>query len=280
VSLEKGYHLNVAGLRLQGYSVAGITTSIAFPEAEVCFDVAQGLPFQVPYPNILITHGHMDHASGLPYLIAMKSMTSQPVPQIYMPESLVKPMSEIMRIWAQIDQHEYKFVFNGVQNGRDYQLKPPYFFRPFPTFHRVPSHGYTIFERKKHLKAEYKSLPPHELGRLRREGNALDEFVNEPVLSFSGDSRIEFLDAPDVQRSKVLLMEVTYWDQKKSVANAREWGHIHIDEVLPRLENLKCEQIVFIHASARYTTAFLNEVIDARVPEHLKSRVTIFPRPM
>jgi ribonuclease Z len=280
VSLDKGYVLNVAGLKLQGYSVAGITTSIAFPEADACFDVAQGLPFQIPFPNILISHGHMDHASGLPYLIAMKSMTSQPVPQIYMPESLVKPMSDIMKIWAQIDQHEYKFKFNGVENGRDYPLKAPYFFRPFPTLHRVPSHGYTVYERKKHLKAEYRGLPPEDLGRLRRERVMLDEFVNEPILSFTGDSKIEFMDTPDVRNSKVLLMEVTYWDQKKSVANAREWGHIHFDEVLPRLESLKCEKVVFIHASARYTTAYLNEVIDARVPEHLKSRVMLFPRPM
>jgi ribonuclease Z len=146
MSLEKGFILNVGNLKLQGYTVAGITTSIAFPDADLCFDVAQGLPFQVPFPNILISHGHMDHASGLPYLIAMKSMTSQAVPQVYMPESLVKPMTEIMRIWAGIDQHTYRFNFVGVQNGRDYPLKAPYFFRPFPTFHRVPSHGYTVYE--------------------------------------------------------------------------------------------------------------------------------------
>ena len=280
MSLEKGFVFTHGNIKLVGYSVAGITTSISFPEADLCFDVAQGLPFQIPFPNILITHGHMDHASGLPYLIAMKSMTSQPVPNIYMPESLIKPMSEIMRIWAGIDQHTYKFNFLPVENGRDYQLKPPFFFRPFPTFHRVPSHGYTVFEKKKHLKPEYRDLPPHELGRLRKEGKPLDDFVNEPLVSFTGDSKIECLDSPEVRNSKVLLMEVTYWDSKKSVENAREWGHIHLDEVIPRLESLKCEKIVFIHASARYSTPVLKEILEARIPEHLKSRVVLFPRPM
>ncbi len=280
MSLEKGFNLTVAGLKLQGYSIAGTTTSVAFPDADVCFDVAQGLPFQIPIPNILITHGHMDHASGLPYLIAMKSMQSQAVPQVYMPESLVKPMSDIMKVWAHIDQHEYRFQFRGVENGRDYPLKPPYFFRPFPTYHRVASHGYTIYEKKKHLKPEFRTLAPAELGRLRKEGVTLDEFVNEPLLSFTGDSKIEFFDTPDVRRSKVLLMEVTYWDQKKSVENAREWGHIHFDEVLPRLEQFQGEKIVFIHASARYTTAYIKEIIEARVPEHIKSKLVLFPRPM
>lgn len=280
MSLEKGYVFTHGNMKFVGYTVAGVTTSIAFPEADVCFDVAQGLPFQIPYPNILISHGHMDHASGLPYLIAMKSMTSQAVPQVYMPESLVKPMSEIMRIWAGIDQHTYKFQFFGVQNGRDYQLKAPYFFRPFPTYHRVPSHGYTIFEKKKHLKPEYRALAPQDLGKLRKDGVALDEHVNEPIVSFTGDSKIEFLDTPDVRNSKVLFMEVTYWDAKKPVSNAREWGHIHLDEVIPRLESLKCEKIVFIHASARYSTPYLKEILEARIPEHLKSRVVLFPRPM
>lgn len=280
MSLEKGFVFTHGNMKLVGYTVAGITTSIAFPEADICFDVAQGLPFQIPYPNILISHGHMDHASGLPYLIAMKSMQSQAVPNIYMPEALVKPMTEIMAIWARIDQHEYKFNFRAVENGRDYPLKTPYFFRPFPTYHRVPSHGYTIYEKKKHLKPEYRPLTPMELGQLRKKGTVIDEFVNEPVLSFTGDSKIEFLDTPDVRNSKVLLMEVTYWDSKKSVENAREWGHIHLDEVIPRLESLKCEKIVFIHASARYSTPQLKEILDARVPEHLKSRVTLFPRPM
>lgn len=280
MSLAKGFVWQHKDIKLVGYSVAGITTSIAFPEADVCFDVAQGLPFQIPFPTILITHGHMDHASGLPYIIAMKNMQSQPIPNIYMPESLVSPMNDIMKIWAKIDQHTYKFNFMKVENGRDYPLKGSYFFRPFPTYHRVPSHGYTIYEKKKTLKAEYKNLSPSELGNLRRQGVVLDEHTNEPVLSFSGDTKIEFLEHEQVQKSRVLVMEVTYWDQKKSVENAREWGHIHIEELLPRIEKLKCEKIVLIHASARYTTKYLEEILDARLPEHLKGRVTLFPRPL
>ncbi|RYF42063.1 MAG: MBL fold metallo-hydrolase, partial [Cytophagaceae bacterium] len=103
---------------------------------------------------------------------------------------------------------------------------------------------------------------------------------DEPVLSFTGDTRIEFLDDPQVRASRVLVMEVTYWDDKKSVENARTWGHIHLDELIPRLEHLKCEKIVLIHASARYTTARLREIMDARIPEHFKHRVDLFPRPM
>jgi ribonuclease Z len=280
MSLATGFTWTHKNIRLVGYSVAGISTSIVFPDAEVCFDVAQGLPFQMNIPTICISHGHMDHASGLPYVISQKSMMSQIPPTIYMPDSLVKPMTSIMRLYEQIDEFQYNYSFRTIRPGEEGQLKHPYFFKTFKTSHRVDSQGYTVFERKKRLKAEYRDLEPRALAQLRKDGGVLEEFLDEPVLSFTGDTRIEFLDDPQVRASRVLLMEVTYWDDKKSVENARTWGHIHLDELIPRLEQLKCEKIVLIHASARYTTARLREILDARIPEHFKHRVELFPRPM
>src|SRR5690606_23012108 len=91
------------------YSLAGITTSLFCKNASVCFDVGQGLPFQLGAKRILITHGHMDHASGLPYLIAQKNMTGQKETEIFVPEDLLAPMEEILKIWQRIDRHEYSY---------------------------------------------------------------------------------------------------------------------------------------------------------------------------
>jgi ribonuclease Z len=279
MSLTTGYTWTHKNIRLVGYSVGGITTSLVFPDAHVCFDVGQGLPFQIGVPNILITHGHMDHAAGLPYLISQKAMTGQLPPTVYMPESLVRPMREIMRLWEGIDQHTYQYQFKAAREAEEIPLNAPYVARPFKTFHRIPSFGYTVYEKRKRLKPEFRSLEPIELGRLRREGADLDEWGTEPVLSFSGDTTIEFLDNEDVRKSRILALEVTYWDEKKSVANAREWGHIHLDELLPRLEQIKSEKILLLHASARYTSERLRDIIEARVPEHFKHRIALFPRP-
>ena len=279
MSLATGFTWSHRGLRLVGYSMAGISTSLVFPDADVCFDVAQGLPFQVPISNILLTHGHSDHASGIPYLIGQKAMTGQTPPTVYMPEAITRPMRELMRVFEELDGHTYQYQFKGISPGQEAPLKAPYFAKPFATYHRVPSQGYTVYERKKTLKSEYKNLDPRELGRLRKEGAALDEFYDDPVISFTGDTKIEFLGSPDVVRSRILVMEVTYWDQKKSVENARLWGHIHLDELIPRLDSIQSEKIVLIHASARYSTRDLKQIIEARIPEHHKSRVELFPRP-
>jgi ribonuclease Z len=261
--------------------MAGISTSIAFPDADACFDVAQGLPYQIPISNLLITHGHMDHASGLPYLIGQKSMTSQTPPNIYMPPILIEPMQIIMKQWEKIEDHQYKYNFIPTEEGVSYPLKAPYYFKIFKTFHRVPSNGYTIFERKKKLKPEFAKLNSHELVAIKKSGQEVEIVIEDPIVSFTGDTRIEFLDHCEwVKKSKVLVMEVTFVDAKKTVDNARFWGHIHFDELLPRLESLDCEKVVLIHLSARYKTKELREIIDAKVPEHLKTKLEIFSRPI
>src|SRR6476646_5878814 len=129
MSLAQGYTWSHGNIKLVGYSIAGVSTSIAFPDADVCFDVAQGLPFQMPITNLLITHGHMDHAHGLCYVIAQKSMTRMAVPQIYMPPSLVQPMKSILRQWEKIEDHTYEANFIPVELDKEYPLKGGYFFK-------------------------------------------------------------------------------------------------------------------------------------------------------
>lgn len=281
MSLAQGYVWTHGSIKLVGYSMAGISTSIAYPDADVCFDVAQGLPFQMPITNLLITHGHMDHAHGLPYVIAQKSMTRMPTPQIFMPASLVQPMKNILKAWEKIEEHTYDCNFIPIEFDREYPLKWPYFFKAFPTYHRIDSCGYTVFERKKKLRSNLANKTREELLALKAQGIELEESTDTPLVSFTGDTKIEYLDSrPWIKQSKVLITETTFVDNKKTIENAREWGHLHFDELSKHLESIKSEKILLIHISARYTTPYLKELLDARLPEHLKTKVVVFPRPV
>jgi len=281
MSLATGYTWQHDGIRLLGFSLAGITTSIVFPDADVVFDLGQGFPWQMNIGNILLTHGHLDHASGLAYVIGQKSMQGQTKPKIYLPPVLMQPMTALMKIWEQVEDHTYNYEFIPVQLDQTYPLKGNYFFRPFQTHHRVPSFGYTVFERKKQLKAQFRTCSREELIELRQKRIEIEEFHELPLVSFTGDTKIEYLDTCHwVANSKVLLTEVTFIDRAKPIENARHWGHIHLEELIPRLEKLKCEKVVLIHLSARYTTKYIRDVLEDRLPEHVKTRVEIFPRPI
>jgi ribonuclease Z len=49
-----------------------------------------------------------------PYIISQKAMNSQEAPKFYMPKSLVEPLDRIMKIWQEIEEHEYKYEFIAV----------------------------------------------------------------------------------------------------------------------------------------------------------------------
>jgi ribonuclease Z len=243
----------------------------------VTIDVAQGLQPMVKPKTFLITHAHMDHASGIPYIISQKALIKAPPATFYMPQVMVEPLNNIMKEWEKIDQHEYTFEFLGVDIGQKYSLDDHHYFKPFKTFHRVPSLGYTIFESRKKLKPEYLKLSQDEIVDFKNKGVELTEEISLPIFSYTGDTTMDFWSHnPQVLESKVLFMEVTYWDLKKSVEESRKWGHIHLFEVIDRLDDFKGEKIVFTHISSRYSIEYARSILKKSIPKKHWDKVDIF----
>ena len=267
-----------AGLNFNGLSLAGIRTCIAIPELSLAFDLAQGLPYAIGMNTFLISHGHMDHASGIPYVISQKAMHSHKTPHFYMPESMVDPMKEIMNQWSLIEGHQYDFQFTGLMPNDAFTLSSRYLVKTFKTVHRIPSLGYSVYRKYRKLRKDLDGRPSEEITNVRQRGEDPTEERTELVVSFTGDTQIEFLDeAPEVAHSKILLMEATYLDSKKTIASAKEWGHIHLDELIPRLPNITSEKIVLIHSSARYSFEEASKILSQRLPASEHERVVLFP---
>lgn len=278
-SLEKGALWSHAGLNLVGLSLSGIRTSVAMPEFKLCFDLAMGLPFAMYMKRFFITHGHMDHAGGIPYVIAQRNITSDPHTLFYMPKSLVGPMKDIIHKWEEIEDYKYvNHEFAGIDEHSVIELGGNHFVRPFKTVHRVESFGYTLWERRKKLKAEFSSASREEIMRAKAGGIDVNEFIEMPLLSFTGDTQVDFLDvSPQVKKSKILVCESTYFNDRKSVAHARTWGHTHLDELIPRLDEIEAEKIVLIHGSSRYGMREMVDELARKVPEKHRERVCVFP---
>lgn len=279
MSLERGFAWNYQDWQFVGYSLAGITTSVFCKNASLCFDVGQGLPFQFAARRIALTHGHLDHAAGIPYLVAQKNMAGQKETDIFVPSKLADPLEQILKIWQGVDEHQYTYRLNVAEPGKMIELDKFHSLKPFRTVHRVQSQGYLLYQKKKRLKEKFRAASQEEIIAARRLGEDPNEEFLEPAVAFTGDTQSEFIDSdPDLARAKILFVEVTFWDAAKPVEHARQWGHMHFDELLEILPRLKNERIVLIHASVRYTTAYLQQILQERLPESERERVVIFPR--
>lgn len=278
MSVQAGESWSYQKYKFHGMSLSGIRTAIAMPELSLSFDVAQGYPYLLNLKQYFISHGHLDHAAGIPYIISQKAMNSVPPGKFYMPGSLVQPMDQIMKIWEKIENHQYTYEFIPVKADDEIQLNAQTYVKVFPTTHRIESYGYTVFEIHKKLKPDYAGLAQADIVELRRQGHEVNEVHHIPVVSFTGDTQIEFLDSrPWVRQSKILLMESTYLDDRKSIEHARTWGHTHIDEILPRLKDINSEQIVLIHASSRYSDREALRLLNEKIPVEYRDRVVLFP---
>ncbi len=278
MSIEVGAGWSHQDLHFFGNSLSGIRTSITMPELSLAFDVAQGFPYTLNLKHFFMTHGHLDHAAGIPYIISQKAMTGQNAAHFYMPHSLVEPMQRIMNVWAEIENHSYNYHFIGLTENQTVPISRTQYLKAFKTHHRVDSLGYTVFQKKTKLKTEFLGLPPEEIIELRNAGTVLQHEIETPLVSFTGDTQIEFLQTCSwVQHSKVLFLEATYLDDRKSIQSARDWGHTHLDEIIPLLPTLNCEKIVLIHASSRYSFAEAEKILAEKIPTEFKDRVVLFP---
>ncbi len=102
--------------------------------------------------------------------------------------------------------------------------------------------------------------------------------VYSPVITFSGDTQIEFvLENEDVRNSKVLFLECTYVDEARPVERARKWGHTHLFEIAANAEAFKnVENLVLIHFSPRYSRDKILDALRRHLPEDLHAKTTAF----
>lgn len=264
-------------LALSGVSVAGLETAIEVPSLRLVLDMGRCTHSAVNQKWVLVSHGHLDHIGAIAQHAARRALMKMSEGVYLVPRSIQPAVERLFNAAGELDGHAIPRRVVALEPGEDFPLSGGRFVRPFTTFHRVPSQGYTIWERRHRLRAEFRGVEGQELGRLRARGVELDEPHEVPILAFTGDTRIEVLErTPELASANTLVMETSFVDERVGVAEAREMGHIHLDEVRARHELLPNRDLVFTHFSARYGAADIAHAI-AQLPEPLCERVRPFP---
>jgi ribonuclease Z len=272
--------LELAGIPVEAVSVGGLETCIQLPSFKLALDIGRCPPSALRQKLVLLTHGHMDHAAGLPYHAHMRALRGQGRPTYVVPHQTLPALEGLFEAFHTLTDTESPCTFVPLGPGEQHVFGRT-IVRPFKSFHRVPSQGYSIWSRRSKLKAAYQDLPGADLGRLRREGVDISDEVEVAEVAFSGDSLIDIVDHEEVVRTaRLLILEVTFLDEKVGVKKARAQGHVHLDELIARADRLQNEAILLTHFSARYGPREIKDILAARLPPGLRERVTpLLPHP-
>lgn len=261
-------------LTIRGRSIAGIHTAVEVPELDLLLDLGQCSTSATNYPVVLLSHGHIDHMGAVAQHAARRAMLGR-TEAVYVVPHLVAPQVEaLFNAAGELDGQSIPRRVVALAPGEEFALGKGRFVRALTTFHVVPSQGYTVWERRQRLREEFRSLPGSKLGELRRAGVTLDEPFDAPLLSFTGDTRVEVLQRnPELAEVASLVIEASFIDERMSAQSAHERGHIHLDDLNAHRDLLPQRDVVLMHFSARYLDAEVPDILRARLADELKARV-------
>ncbi len=264
--------------RFKGICEGGIESAVAIPSWKMSVDIGRGHPALTDCRRILLTHGHLDHSSGIAYHASQRSLKKLPPAEIFCPEEISDPLRNIMDQWSVIEGFQIPAVIIPVKQGDEFTINSNRYFKALKAWHRIPALGYHVFEKRNRLKKEFLGLSGIAIAELKKKRSDLFEEIHIPLISFSGDSRIEFvLEQEEVRKSEILFLECTYLDSERPVSRAREWGHTHLFEIRDNAEAFsEIKKIYLTHISPRYSAKMVHYALKTVLPDFLYKKTVPF----
>jgi len=258
-----------------GYSVAGEETVVAMPQLDVCFDVGKAPDQIIPINNVLLTHGHMDHAAGFAYYLSQRNFCGISAGTILAPDNLLPPIKQIVEAWSKLDGNKIPAKLVGVKPGDEYQIKPNLIARAFPTKHSRGSVGFTVIEKRKKLKSEYIGLTGPQIVELKKQGIEIDYPLEFPIVTYLGDTQyVDFSQLDYIVNSKILIAECTFYEGEHTT-RAKAGKHMHVDELATLLKNLNNEHIIITHTTQRTPMSEIRKILKKALPKDKYDKITI-----
>ncbi len=271
---------DVAGIRIEGFSLAGEETVIAAPEYNVCFDIGRAPREVISIDTICLTHGHMDHAAGLAYYFSQRAFVGNPTGRVIVHRGLAQPIQALMGVWADIEGHHSPMDLCAVEPLEDVSIRRNLLIRPFDVNHGACALGYTLIEVRHKLKAEFHGKSGPHLVELKKQGVEIVARIEAPLITNTGDTAIgAFLEHDFVRTSRVVLVECTFFE-REHITRARAGRHIHVRDLPRVLEAIPNASIILTHLTRRTDLRQAKEILKRTVnPRDLDRVCFLMERP-
>ena len=262
-------------LRIEGASRAGEESWFRVHPPGLAFDVGRGPLELTGASDLFLSHGHLDHALGLPFLLSHRSSHQSRSTRIFAPAPIVSALVRWIEAAETLEEATYRFEALPLEPGATGEVGKDLAVEAFATSHGVPSLGFHLLRSRRCLRDEYRDKSGADLARLRHQGVAIERDEVEILMSYCGDTGPEVFDLePRIFGATVLLLECTFIDEE-SRSRARGYGHMHLDDLVTRAEDFANRDLILHHFSRRYQRAALQEAI-ARRFQLPRTRIHLF----
>lgn len=268
----KPVELRLGDLRLEGWSRAGDASWFRVHPPGLAFDTGRGAAQLAGAQDVFLSHGHLDHALGLPYVLSQRSLHQHVHTRVFCPAEIVEPLAALVAATQRLERATYRFDLVPLAPGDRVDVARDLAIEAFRVDHVVPTLGYHLIRRKRRLAAAYAGAPREQLMALRQQGVDTSEVVEEIWLSYCGDTGPGVFDLePRIFTSRVLMLECTFLGAEHREKGTR-YKHLHLEDIEKQAGELRNEAIVLHHLSRRYPVAELRAQVRLRLPD-LASRV-------
>jgi ribonuclease Z len=259
--------LRIGDLRIEGWSRAGDETWFRIHPPGLALDTGRGAMQLAGAQDVFLSHGHLDHALGLPYVLSQRSLHRLVHTRVFCPEAIAEDLKLLVSAAERLEHAHYRYDIIPLRPGDRVVVGRDLAMQAFAVDHVVPTLGYHLFRGRRRLAPDYAGLPPEELIALRRQGVQTAELVEEVWLSYCGDTGPGVFDLePRLFDSKVLMMECTFLGEEHRDKGER-FKHLHLGDIAARADRFRNQAVVLHHLSRRHRVSDLRAEVARTMPE-------------
>ncbi len=259
--------LRFGDLRIEGWSRAGDDNWFRVHPPGLALDVGRGALQLAGAQDVFLSHGHLDHALGLPYVLSQRSLHRLVHTRVFCPAAIAEAMQAFINAAERLEGARYRYDLIPLEPGDGVAVSRTLRVEAFATDHVVPSLGYHLWRSRRRLAPAFAGLPPAELITLREQGVDTSEVVEDLWLTYCGDTGPAIFERePRLFRAKVLMLECTFLGEEHRDKGER-FKHLHLGDIAHWADELQNEAIVLHHLSRRFRVEDLRAEVDRRLPE-------------